>query len=740
MSAVIGRPLARVDGPLKVTGRATYAADFQLPNLAHAVIVASTVARGRIASIDTAAAESVSGVRAVLTHLNAPKLPYRPRRSVLDPIGERLHVLQDDRVVFNGQPVALVVAESLEAAEFAASLVHVRYATGTQRLNFDEARRTALAPEAGLVPNSPVPADTLRGDPDRVLLQAPVRVDATFHIARQQHNPMEPHATIARWEGDRLTLWDKSQWVVTVRDEIAAIFGLEPDQVHVISPFVGGAFGTTLRAWAHVTLATLAARETGRPVKLVLTRRQMYAGTGSRPETWQHVSMAADRNGRLQAIAHDGVAETSSYEQYTERLLETTRFLYSCANVRTSYRLAPLDTHTPIFMRAPGVASGGFALECALDELASALGVDPVELRVMNEPVRDEHTNLPFSSRSTVACYRAGAERFGWSSRPAAPRATRDGRWLIGSGMATAVYHTFRGPAGARIRLFADGRAAIESSGSDMGPGTYTSVTQVACDALGVAADRVQLSLGDSTFPYAPSHGGSQTMASIGSAVHAAGLALRQKLADLAVHDTRSPLHAMDPGGLDAVGGQLFVRAEPQRRDSYRELMARHGLDVVETTETARPANDRERLSMHAFGAVFAEVGVDADLGLVRVRRLVGAYSAGRIVNPRLARSQVIGGLVGGIGMALMEHTVMDRSSGRVVNATLADYLLPVHADIGSLDVIFIDETDPHVNPIGVKGIGELALVGVAPAIANAVFHATGKRVRHLPIAPEDLL
>lgn len=736
----IGQPLTRVDGPLKVTGAATFAAEFDLSNLAHAVMVTSTIAKGRISTIDTTPAERAPGVLAILTHRNAPTLPYRPHRTVLDPVGERLHVLQDVAVVFNGQPIAVVVAETPDQAEYAAHLIDVTYTPEPPRLDFERARSEAIAPEAGLTAGSPVPADTVRGNPEAVWTNAPVRLDLAYSIPRQQHNPMEPHATIARWDGNHLTLWDKSQWVVTVRDELAAIFGLESDQVHVISPFVGGAFGTTLRAWAHVTLAALAARQTGRPVKLALTRRQMYAGTGYRPETWQRLAVGAGRDGRLHAIIHEGTAETSTYEQYTERLLEVSRMLYSCPNVRTRYRLAPLDTHTPLFMRAPGVASGSFALESALDELAYELRMDPIDLRIRNEPDRDEHANLPFSSRSTVACYRAGAERFGWAARRPAPRSMRDGRSLVGWGMAAAVYHTFRGPAGARVRLFADGRATIESAASDMGPGTYTSMIQVASDALGIAPDRLRFVLGDSTFPYAPSHGGSQTMASVGSAVHAACLSVRQKLLALAIADERSPLRGFASDALDAADGRIVARAEPARGDRYQEILARHGLDVLDATESVTPSRDRARFSMQAFGAVFADVAVDSDFGTVRVRRLVGAYGAGRIVNPRMARSQMIGGMVGGLGMALMEHTVMDRASGRVVNATLADYLVPVNADITAFDTIFVDEHDPHVNPLGVKGIGELALVGVAPAIANAVFHATGKRVRELPINIEKLL
>ena len=736
----VGKPMPRVEGVLKVTGRATYAAEHDLPHLAHAVMVTGTVAKGRVTQLDVSGAERAAGVLAVITHRNAPRLPYRQQKSVLDPAGERLHVLQDDIVRFNGQPIAVVVAETLDQAEYAAALVRIEYAPETPRLDFLGGLKRAVVPDVSVPPNSPLPADTRRGDPERAFADAVVRVEAEYLIPRQQHNPMEPHATIAHWEGEQLTLWDKTQWVVNVRDELSAIFGLAPEHVHVISPFVGGAFGATLRAWPHVTLSALAARVVGRPVKLVVTRRQMYTGTGYRPETWQRVALGASRDGRLTAILHHGTAETSTYEQYVEGLLESTGFLHSCPHVETRYRLVPLDVHTPVFMRAPGVASGIFALECAMDELAHALRMDPVALRLRNEPERDEHTDRPFSSRSTRECYRLAAERFGWVARTPEPRSMRDGQWLIGWGMATAVYHTFRGPAGARVRLLADGRAIVESAASDMGPGTYTSMTQVASDALGIPPERVRFALGDSTFPYAAPHGGSMTMASVGSAVHAACLTARAKALELAAADERSPLRGARPDQIDAAEGRLFLRNDPSRGERYQEILARQGLEVLEWTAMTQPGDERNQYSMQAFGAVFAEVAVDRDFGLVRVRRLVGAYGVGRVVNPRMARSQAIGGMVGGIGMALMEHTVIDRHSGRIVNADLANYLAPVNADIAELDALFVEEHDPYVNPLGVKGVGELALVGVAPAIANAVFHATGTRVRELPITPEKLL
>jgi xanthine dehydrogenase YagR molybdenum-binding subunit len=740
-TAIIGQPLSRIEGRLKVTGTATYAAEFDVPNLVHAVLVLSTIAKGRITDIDPRDAEQAPGVLAVLTHRTAPKLPYREHRGAVDPaVGERLHVLQDDRVRFNGQPVAVVVAETRERAEHAASLIRLTYAEEPAVLDVHAALGRAVPPEVGLRDGSPYPADYRRGDPERALAEADVSLDQTYRLPRENHNPMEPHATIARWDGDQLTLWDKSQWVTNTRDEMAAVFGLPPEHVHVVSPFIGGAFGTVLRTWPHVTLAALAARHVGRPVKLVLTRRHMYTGTGYRPDTWQRVALGASREGRLIATIHEATAETSQYEQYTEAVLSATRLLHACPNLRTRYRLVPLDVHTPTYMRGPGEASGMFALECALDELAYALGIDPVELRLRNEPERDEERNLPFSSRSTRECYRVGAERFGWSRRNPKPRSMRDGRWLIGWGMAAATYRMLRNPASARVRLAADGSAVVESAASDMGPGTYTSMTQVACDALGLPPERVRLALGDSTFPRTPSHGGSQTMASVGPAVHAACLAVRAKVLQLAAADGHSPLRGARAEHIGAADGRLFLMADPFRGDTYREILARHRRDHMEAHETSASGDEGQRFSMHAFGAVFAEVAVDPDLGHTRARRIVGAFGAGRIVNPKMAHSQAIGGMVGGVGMALMEHTVSDRRNGRIVNANLVDYPVPVNADISELDAAFVEEDDRHVNPLGVKGLAELALIGVAPAIANAVFHATGKRIRELPITPDKLL
>lgn len=696
-TSMIGKPVARVDGRAKVTGTAHYTSDFNQEGQLYAVIVSSTIGLGRVTDIDVAAVKRMPGVVAVISHLNAPRLAYNPHKGSIDPqIGERLHALQDDRVRFYGQPVAVIVAETLDQAERAAAALQVSYAAERPVIDQNDPKAIIVSPDA----RGRVQADKSRGDANSAFAQAPIKVDAVYDVARQHHNPMEPHAAVAAWDGDRLTLWSKSQFVVNEQAEIAAIFGIPNENVEVICPFIGGAFGTSLRTWPHVTLAAIAARHVSRPVKLVLTRKQMSFTTGHRPRTLQRLALGATPDGKITSFIHEGTGETSRYEQFVEALTSASGFMVSCPNVSIRYRLAPLDTSTPTYMRGPGEASGIFALESTLDELSYAVGVDPIELRRRNEPEIDESESKPFSSRSLMECYSQGAERFGWADRDPKPRSMRDGRLLIGMGTASATYPVLYAPTNARVRLMPDGTAEVEVASSDMGPGTYTSISQVAAETLGIPIEKVTFRLGRSSYPPAPPHGGSMTMASVGSAVRATCLEA--------------------------------LRLAAERGDRSEVIEAR--------ASAQRDPETANRYSMHSFGAAFAEVAVDPDVGTIRVRRALGVYGAGRIVNPRLARSQCIGGMIGGIGMALMERTVLDPRDGRLVNAHMADYLVPVNLDIPALDVIFVDEVDPHVNPLGVKGLGEISLVGVAPAIANAVFHATGKRVRNLPIRIEDVL
>ncbi len=723
MSGSVGQPIDRVDGPAKVGGKARYAADFRPSGVVYGAIVTAAIAKGRIAALDTTAAEAIPGVISVIHHGNAPQLAYAPMdpRPIVDPkTGEALRVFQNDQVLFAGQPIALVVAEEPEQAIQAAALVRASYAVGNAASDFSHASLEARPPEESRHPGGK-PGALRRGDADAAFAAATRRVDASYEQPAEFHCAIELHGTIARWDHDHLTLWDKTQWVDNDRTEMAHVFGIPDDNVRVISPFVGGAFGSALRSWPHVAAAALASLLVNRPVELVLTRRQQFSSVGYRPRTVQRVRLGADDNGRLTAVIHEAVAQTSAYEEYAEMVIEPPAMLYSTPTLRADYRLAPMNVNTPCPMRAPGIVTGTLALELAMDELAEACDLDPLRLRLLNYAERDENKNLPWSSKSLRQCYAIGAERFGWSRRPSAPASRRDGHWLVGYGMASAVYPAHRAPATAHAELRADGTASVTSAASDMGPGTYTSMTQVAADELGLPINAVQFELGDSLMPPAPVHGGSMTMASVGSAVQAACRALRAKALDLE-HPNRLP---QDRGAM---------------QQAYARLLARHRLDCLTAETEAMPDDAAGRFSMYAFGAVFAEVRVDAELGEIRVPRLLGVYAAGRIVNPKTARSQCIGGMVGGLGMALTERGQWDDRFGKIMNASLADYLVPVNADVQSIEALFVPEEDPWVNPLGVKGVGEIALVGVAPAILNAIHNATGRRIRSLPATLEKVM
>ncbi|WP_381790172.1 xanthine dehydrogenase family protein molybdopterin-binding subunit [Streptomyces niveus] len=725
--AAVGAPLSRVEGRLKVTGQVRYSAEHDVKDAVHAVIVGASIGCGRITAIDTRHAEAHAGVLRVIHHGNAPKLPYRDNSASNNPPGRRLRVFQDDRVLFHGQPVAVVVATALEAAQHGASLVKVRYDAQKPSTDLEKAQA-----------DKPITYD--RGDAEATLRSAPVRMDLAFSMARNHHNAMEPHATIARWSGDKLTVWDKTQWVVGTQTELSTVFGLPADSVRVISPYVGGGFGSGLRCWPHTVVAALAAREIRRPVKLVLTRKQQYAGTGFRPSYRYRLKLGSNRQGRLAAMAHEMDAETSSYETFTESVLQPGQMLYSTPNVHQAYRTVPLDVNTPLYMRGPGYATASFVIESAMDELAHELGIDPIELRRRNEPSQDESKNLPFSTRRLRECYTTGARTFGWDQRSTEPRSRREGDWLIGVGMAAGVYDTARMPAQAHVRLDADGTALVDAAASDMGPGTYTSQTQVAADALGLTMRTVTFRLGDSLFPPTPPHGGSMTMASVGSAVLDGCNQVRRQAIKLAVDDRRSPLYGAKPEDVVVRGGRLHVDGNPARGETYRSLLSRNNRTHLAAEGSFAGPAAKERHSFYAYNATFAEVAVDATLGLVRVRRMLGVYDAGRIISPKLAESQAIGGITGGIGTALLEHTVTDHRDGRIVNANLADYLVPVNADVPDIKAIYLDGEDREADPLGVKGLGEVVHVGVAPAIANAVFNATGHRVRQLPITAETLL
>ncbi|MGH9158946.1 MAG: xanthine dehydrogenase family protein molybdopterin-binding subunit [Vicinamibacteraceae bacterium] len=724
MPRYIGKEMSRVEGVAKVTGQAKYAAEFRVPNLAHGFIVLGSVAKGTIAAIDTRDAEAAAGVIRVFTHLNTPKLG-KPDRSFA--------ALQSDRIFFNGQPVALVVAETYEQARYAARLVTVQYHTETHVTDTEVVRGRARVPAQ---PPAPKP----RGNPDEAMRNAQVKVAAEYRIPIEHHNPMEPHAAIAVWEGDRLTIFDKTQEVYGVRAHLASSLGIPEENVNVISPFVGGAFGASLRPHYYPALTAVAARELRRPVKVVYTRTQMYTGHGYRPYTIQKVALGAEASGKLAAMIHEVVHNTSTFEEFSDDTTGLTRQVYACPNLHAPLRVADTDLSTPTWMRAPGAVSGMFALECAMDELAYALKMDPLELRLINYAEVEPESGRPFSSKALRECYRLGAEKFGWKDRKFEPRSMRDGNRLIGWGMATGVWGAGQMPATARITLRIDGRAHVTSATSDIGPGTYTVMTMIAAEYLGLKPEQVTFELGDTKFPQAPAQGGSWTTASVGSAVHGAALAIAARVLSLANREASSPLNEAAASDVELLDGRLQLKSDPSRFVRVSDVMTRNGLTEITETFESRPSKEREKYATLAHGAQFVEVKVDPDLGILRVTRVIEVTACGKIINPKASHSQEIGGVVWGIGMALQEATEIDHRYGRIMNPNLQHYHVPVNADIHDIETMFVEEDDAVVNALGVKGMGELGIVGIPAAIANAVFHATGRRIRELPITPDKLL
>jgi xanthine dehydrogenase YagR molybdenum-binding subunit len=738
MPRYIGKEMSRVDGVAKVTGKAKYAAEFRAPNLAYGFVALASIAKGTIQSIDTTEAEKSGGVVRVFTHLNTPKFGPKPPVEEAPPRGTQpeedksFRALQSNRIFFNMQPVALVVAETYEQARFAARLIKVTYNAEKHVTDTEAVRGSARVP-----PRVP---DVRRGNPEEAMRNAPVRIEAEYRIPIEHHNPMEPHAAVAVWQGDKLTIFDKTQNVYGVREHLAASFGIPPENVNVVSPFVGGAFGSSLRPNYYPALTAMAARELKRPVKLVYTRTQMFTGHGYRPYTIQKIALGADASGKLSSMIHEAVHNTSSFEVFNDGTTNFTRQVYACPNLYAPVKVADTDLNTPTWMRAPGAVSGMFALECAMDELAYSLKIDPLELRLINYAELDPESGKPWSSKALRECYRLGAEKFGWSKRKFEPRSMRDGRLLVGWGTATGVWGAFQREATAAITLRADGTAHVASATSDIGPGTYTVMTMIAAEYLGLSAEKVQFELGDTKFPRAPSQGGSQTTSSVGSAVMGASLAIGAKLLSLARKDPSSPLSGAIGADVEMLDGRLQLKADRSRFVDIAEVMRRNGLTEVTETYTSRPSPERQNYALLAHGAQFVEVKVDPDLGTVRVTRAIEVSACGKIINPKASHSQEIGGIVWGIGMALTEATEIDHRFGRIMNPNLQHYHVPVNADIHQISTEFIEEDDRIVNPLGVKGMGELGMVGIPAAIANAVFHATGRRVRDLPITPDKLL
>ena len=732
----IGQPFTRRDGILKVTGAARYAADNHPPGMLYAVLAVSSIARGRVAFLDVAAAKAHPGVVEVMTPANKPALAQDPDEKS-NPFMFRLDLLQSDRVRYANQPIAVVIAETLEAATEGAALLSPRYHTDPVRVGLDA--NESFVP-AAVGPGHP-PA-VHRGDIEAGLAVAAKRIEATYETAPQYHNAMEPHAVVAAWDGDTLSIDTPSQGLAMAQGRLAGLFGIAPAKIHIRSPFLGGGFGSKGMISGPQVLGVMAARLVGKPVKLVLRREQMFGPVGHRAPTRQTLRIGADNGGKLTALDHRTKTTSSTFDDFFEPASDTSHTLYTSPAIATSHEAVRLDTGTPLFMRAPGEATGSIALESAIDEMAHACGVDPLAFRLANYAEVEPISGKPFSSKALRQCYAQGAERFGWQRRPLAPRQMRDrDGLLVGWGVGTATFPALMFEGHAKAVLRQDGSGVMEIGAHDMGQGAWTALAQIAADSLGLEIDQVEFRSGNSDLPDAGIAGGSAHTATAGMAIHNAGADVIARLADLATNDNRSPLYGAGNAGVIARGGRLFRRDDESRSESYSDILGRAGRAMIEgegnsATDQAAQSN----YAMHAHGAVFAEVKVDSDLGQMRVTRVIGAFAAGRIINPRLVRSQLCGGMIWGVSFALHEEAVMDSRSGRPMNGNLAEYHIPVNVDVPAIEAILVEEHDAHVNALGIKGVGEIGITGTAGAVANAVWHATGIRVRNFPIRLDRLI
>ncbi len=731
MTKYIGKEMSRVDGFAKVTGRAKYAAEFKVPEMAYGFLATSSIARGTLKSIDTAEASKAPGVIKIYTHQNFPAMLPTPAAGAQP--NPQFRALMSDKIIFNLQPIALVVAETFEQARYAARLITATYDSEKPTTDM------VASLDKAFVPN-PERAARPRGNPAQALAAAPVKVEGTYTIAIEHHNPMEPHGAIAFWEGGKLTIFDKTQGVYMVRQHLASTFGIPAENVNVVSPFVGGAFGSSLRPNYYPALVAGAAKDIKRPVKLFYTRTQMYTGNGYRPQSWQKVSLGAERDGKLVSIIHEGINNSPFTAPYNDNMTGLPRTLYASPNADTIAKIVNTDLPQPAPMRAPGAVTGMFALECAMDELAYALKMDPLELRVVNFSNVNPDNNRPYSSKALIECYRLGAEKFGWKNRKHEPGAMKEGRTMVGWGVASGMWSAAQLQASAKVVLRADGSANVSSATSDIGPGTYTAMTIIAAEYLGLQAEKVKFELGDTKYVPAPIQGGSFTTASVGSAIYGAAQNIKGKLQELANKAETSPFKSAKADELELANGLLQFKNDPTRSVNVSELMRRNSTNEIEDTYQASPSAERQNYATGAHGVQFAEVKIDPDLRTIKVTRVIEVSACGKIMNPKTSHSQEIGGIVWGIGMALQEGTEIDHRYGRMMNANLQHYHVPVNADILDVETYFVEEDDKIVNPLGVKGMGELGMVGVPAAIANAIFHATGKRVRDLPITIDKLL
>ena len=732
---LIGAPISRIDGPLKVQGKAKFAAEFPLDGMVYAAVAFSTVVKGSMTALDTGAAEAAPGVVLVMTYRNAPRMKNMPLflSSEKAAGGDNLPIMQDDHISWNGQPIAVVLAETQEQADHAKSLIRATYEEEPAITAFATAKAKGTDP--GMFQGQPLKMSV--GDADAALAKSPVTIDAEYLTPRHNHNAIEPHAATLAWHGDELMVHDASQAVTHTAWSLATIFGLDEKQVHVTSPYVGGGFGSKT-LWQHQVLGAAAAKLANRPVRIALSREGVYRMIGGRTVTEQRVAIGAEADGRFNAIIHTGTIAMTRQNALPEPFILATRSAYSAGSLKLDVEVAYMDTLANTFMRAPGEAVGTFAMESAVDEMAAKLGMDPIELRIRNEPEKDPSDGTPFSSRHIVEAWRTGAERFGWSKRNPVPASIREGEWLVGIGCATATYPYYRMPGGAaRITLSKDGHARVEIAAHEMGMGTATAQSQVVAERLGLGMDQVSFGYGDSIMPGAVLAGGSQQTASIGAAVITTYQALVAELLKLAGNS--SPLAGLSVEEVGGLNGGLAKLDEPTRHESYASILARAGRDELVVEGAAPPPRETQHWSMHSYGAMFCEVRVNAVTGETRVNRFLGSFDCGRILNAKTASSQFRGGIIMGLGMALMEETQFDERKGRVMNPSLAEYHVPTHFDVPEIDVMWTDIPDPH-TPMGAHGIGEIGITGTAAAVANAVFNATGKRIRDLPLTLDKLM
>ncbi len=739
----IGQPLSRLEGHLKVTGGAKYAGEYNVDELLYGYVVSSTITKGKIKKIYTEEILSIEGVNAVFTHENRPSLAwFNQQYSDMDaPPGSPFRPLHDENIKSNGQPIALIVAETFELARYAASIIKIDYDKEEFETDLQANLDKARGPHAGIATFlKPLPPKD-KGDSQNAFDRSPAKASGYFTHGTEHHNPMELFTTTTVYDGKgKVTIYDKTQGTVNCQLYVGNVFGLHFKDVRVISPYVGGAFGSGLRPQYQLFFSVLAALELKRNVRVTLDRSQMFT-IGHRPPTHQTTQFSADQNGKITSLYHEAVAETSQYEDYTEVVVNWAPMLYPSPNSQMKYKLVPLDVHSPLDMRAPGGSTGAHAIESTMDELSYMVGIDPIDLRLINYADTDESVGRPFSSKELRECYIKGAAQFGWDKRSAEPRSMRNGNKLVGYGMATGIWESMIVPARVEAILTSEGKLVVKSAVTDIGTGTLTVMAQIAADELGLSMDDVTFEYGDSKMPFAPIQGGSFTVSTVGSAIMVAGKALRKKILKAAQKIEGSPFENAKLEEILFEGGFLRLRENTASSVSLTAVIAANGGKPIRTKNFNIPNLLKlKKYSRAVHSAAFAEVEVDEELGTITVKRALTAVAAGKIINPKTARSQILGGMVWAISKALHEETISDHRLGKYMNQNLGEYHIPVHADIHELDVVFVEEEDHIVNQLGSKGIGEIGLVGMPPAIANAIYHATGKRINQMPIHFDKLL